>query len=321
MSIQKTVEVPEYVDLVALLGAKDKNLDAIKADTFVKISVNGDNRIYLFGKDSEVDRIISVFDKMMEYLDTQKQLSKEDVEWLLQRSHNGSLFEDVDAQTILKYGKKEIKARTKGQVEYLQSLRDNYITVCIAGPGAGKTMVAVCYALNMLTNKEIDKIIVTRPMVEAKGENDLGALPGEVNDKLNLYMLPMLDVFERTLGKEKLANYIEHGKIQMLPLGYMRGLSLYKTCLIADEFENSNITLAKLLVTRLGESSKIVICGDPIQQDAHGESGLNYLANALQNVHGAGIIRMSNEDIVRHPMIVRMLNAFEQYDSKREKNV
>lgn len=318
MSIQKTVKVPEYVDLVALLGAKDKNLDAIKADTSIKISVNGDNKIYLFGKDNEVNRIINVFDKMMEYLDTQKQLSKEDVEWLLQRSHDGSLFDEVDEQTILKYGKKEIKARTKGQVEYLESLRNNYITICIGGPGAGKTMVAVCYALSMLVNKEIDKIVITRPMVEAKGERDLGALPGEVNDKLNLYMLPMLDVFERTLGKEKLLNYIEHGKIQMLPLGYMRGLSLYKTCLIADEFENSNITLAKLLVTRLGESSKIVICGDPIQQDNKGESGLNYLANALQNVPGSGIIRMSNEDIVRHPMITRMLDAFNKYDKEKD---
>lgn len=315
MSVQKTIEVPEYVDLVALLGAKDKNLDAIRADTAIKISINGDNRIYLFGKDDEVDRIINVFDKMVEYLDTQKKLSTEDVEWLLQRSHDGSLYENVDEQIILKYGKKEIKARTKGQVEYLNSLRNNYVTVCIGGPGAGKTMVAVCYALSLLINKDIEKIVITRPMVEAKGERDLGALPGEINDKLNLFMLPMLDVFERTLGKERLMNYIERGKIQMLPLGYMRGLSLYKTCLIADEFENSNITLAKLLVTRLGESSKIVICGDPIQQDSRGMSGLNYLANALQGVPGAGVIKMSNADIVRHPMITRMLEAFNSYDN------
>lgn len=317
MSIQKTIEVPKYIDLVALLGAKDLNLDTIKSDTSVKISVNGDNKIYLFGAEAEVSRIISVFEKMMEYLDTQKKLSQEDVEWLLQRSHIGSLYEDIDEQTILKYGKKKIVARTKGQVDYLESLRSNYITICIGGPGCGKTMVAVCYALSMLVNKEIDKIVITRPMVEAKGERDLGALPGEVNEKLNLYMLPMLDVFERTLGKDKLLNYIEHGKIQMLPLGYMRGLSLYKTCLIADEFENSNITLAKLLVTRLGESSKIVICGDPIQQDNRGESGLEYLANSLSNVNGAGVIKMGNSDIVRHPMITRMLEAFDRYDRKK----
>lgn len=316
MSIQKTIDVPKYIDLVALLGAKDLNLNIIKSDTSVKISVNGDNKICLFGAEAEVSRIIFVFEKMMEYLDTQKKLSQEDVEWLLQRSRIGGLYEDIDEQTILKYGKKKIVARTKGQVDYLESLRSNYITICIGGPGCGKTMVAVCYALSMLVNKEIDKIVITRPMVEAKGERDLGALPGEVNEKLNLYMLPMLDVFERTLGKDKLLNYIEHGKIQMLPLGYMRGLSLYKTCLIADEFENSNITLAKLLVTRLGESSKIVICGDPIQQDNRGESGLEYLANSLSNVNGAGVIKMGNSDIVRHPMITRMLEAFDKYDRK-----
>ena len=316
MSIQKTIDVPRYIDLVALLGAKDSNLNAIKSNTSVKISVNGDNKIYLFGAEEEVSRIISVFEKMMEYLDTQKKLSQEDVEWLLQRSYTGNLHEYIDEQTILKYGKKKIIARTKGQIEYLDSLRNNYITICIGGPGSGKTMVAVCYALSMLVNKEIDKIVITRPMVEAKGERDLGALPGEINDKLNLYMLPMLDVFERTLGKDKLLNYIEHGKIQMLPLGYMRGLSLYKTCLIADEFENSNITLAKLLVTRLGESSKIVICGDPIQQDSKGESGLEYLANSLINVNGAGVVKMGNSDIVRHPMITRMLEAFDKYDRK-----
>lgn len=314
LSIQKIIDIPTYVDLVALLGVKDKNLDTIRDDTSIKISVNKNNIVHLFGEENEVNRITLVFEKMMEYLDTQAQLSKEEVEWILQRSHNGE-FAEVNQETILKYGKKEIKARTEGQIKYLESLRKNYITICIGGPGAGKTMVAVCYALSLLINKEIDKIIITRPMVEAKGENDLGALPGEVNDKLNLYMLPMLDVFERTLGKEKLMNYIEHGKIKMLPLGYMRGISLYKTCLIADEFENSNITLAKLLATRLGESSKIVICGDPIQQDSHGESGLDYLANSLQGVSGAGVVRMSNTDIVRHPMITRMLDAFERYDN------
>lgn len=317
-NIQKIVEIPEYLSLVDLLGTKDSILNTIKDNTSLKISFDGDRKISLFGNEEETNRIDGVFNKMIQYLDTQKCLSKEDVEWLLQQSLDGNPLDSANEEVILKYGKKEIKARTKGQLNYLNSLRNNYITICIGGPGAGKTMVAVCYALSLLVNKEIDRIIITRPMVEAKGENDLGALPGEINDKLNLYMLPMLDIFERTLGKEKLMNYIERGKIQMLPLGYMRGISLYKTCLIADEFENSNITLAKLLVTRLGESSKIAICGDPIQQDSRSESGLGYLANALQDVPGAGIVRMSNEDIVRHPMITKMLAAFSEYDERHE---
>lgn len=317
-NIQKIVEIPEYISLVDFLGTKDSILNTIKDNTSLKISFDGDRKISLFGNEEETNRIDGVFNKMIQYLDTQKCLSKEDVEWLLQQSLDGNQLDFANEEVILKYGKKEIKARTKGQLNYLNSLRNNYITICIGGPGAGKTMVAVCYALSLLVNKEIDRIIITRPMVEAKGENDLGALPGEINDKLNLYMLPMLDIFERTLGKEKLMNYIERGKIQMLPLGYMRGISLYKTYLIADEFENSNITLSKLLVTRLGESSKIAICGDPIQQDSMSESGLGYLANALQDVPGAGIVRMSNEDIVRHPMITKMLAAFAKYDEKHE---
>lgn len=317
MAVQKTIVVPEYVDLVSLLGAKDKNLEAIKQDTSVKISVNGDNKIYLFGNDAEVDRLIDIFDKMMEYLDTDKKLTPETVEWILQRSHDGTLCQNIEEEVILKYGKKEIKARTKGQLDYLNSLRNNHVTICVAPPGVGKTMVSVCYGLSLLVAKEIDKIIITRPMVEAKGENDLGALPGELNNKLNLYMLPMLDVFERTLGKEKLQTYIERGKIQMLPLSYMRGVSLYNTYLIADEFENSSVTLAKLLVARLGKNSKIVVCGDPIQQDSKGESGLTYLANSLKGVAGAGVIRMDSKDIVRHPMITRMLAAFEEYDNTK----
>lgn len=317
MAVQKTIVVPEYVDLVSLLGAKDKNLETIKQDTSVKISVNGDNKIYLFGNDAEVDRLIDIFDKMMEYLDTDKKLTPETVEWILQRSHDGTLCQNIEEEVILKYGKKEIKARTKGQLDYLNSLRNNHVTICVAPPGVGKTMVSVCYGLSLLVAKEIDKIIITRPMVEARGENDLGALPGELNSKLQLYMLPMLDVFERTLGKEKLQTYIERGKIQMLPLSYMRGVSLYNTYLIADEFENSSVTLAKLLVARLGKNSKIVVCGDPIQQDSKGESGLTYLANSLKGVAGAGVIRMDSTDIVRHPMITRMLAAFEEYDNNK----
>lgn len=312
--VQKIIEIPSYIDIVDFLGVKDKNLDIIKSNTNTKISIGGDNNIYVFGKVDEVECVSNAFDKMIEYLETQNKLSVEDVELILSNVRSNNFCECDEDLVVLKYGKKEIRARTKGQIDYFHSLKNNYITICLGGPGAGKTMIAVSYAISMLNNKEIDKIIITRPMVEAKGERDLGALPGEVNDKLNLYMLPMLDVFERTLGKEKLVNYIERGKIQMLPLGYMRGISLYKTCLIADEFENSNITLSKLLVTRLGESSKIIICGDPMQQDNTAQSGLSYLANSLKDVSGIGVVKMSNNDIVRHPMITKMLDAFSEYD-------
>ena len=195
-------------------------------------------------------------------------------------------------------------------------MRCNAITICIAPPGASKTYTAVCYALSQLINKNVDTIVISRPMVSAKGEADLGALPGTADEKFSLYALPMMDVFERVLGREKLDSYIEKGKIKMLPLGYMRGCSLYKTFLLVDEAENMNTILGKLAVTRLGEDSKIVLCGDLVQQDSKGESGLEYLANSLKDVSGIGVVRMTEADVVRHALITKMLNAFAAYDEK-----
>lgn len=178
------------------------------------------------------------------------------------------------------------------------------------------TFIPVSYAISLLAKKEINTIVISRPMVSAKGEADLGALPGTADEKFSLYALPMMDVFERVLGREKLDSYIEKGKIKMLPLGYMRGCSLYKTFLLVDEAENMNTILGKLAVTRLGEDSKIVLCGDLVQQDSKGESGLEYLANSLKDVSGIGVVRMTEADVVRHALITKMLNAFAAYDEK-----
>ena len=317
-SVQKTIEIPYYVDKVSLLGPKDSFLNLIRRDTAVKISVNSEEEISLYGPIDEVKRIESVLEKLMDIAANRESMTANEVGILLNQSKGvDGIYQPQDDSLILKYGKKEIRTKTKGQQAYLNSLRKNDITIAIGAPGTSKTFTAVCYGLSLLKNKEIDKIVICRPMVEAKGENSLGSLPGEIGAKLQLYLLPMMDVFERVLGKEKLDAYIETGRIQMLPVGYMRGLSLYKTYLICDEAENLNITLAQLLVTRIGEGSKIIVCGDPMQQDSKEQSGLNYLANSLESLSGVGVIRMEDKDIVRHPMITKMLKAFDEYDKRR----
>lgn len=317
-SVQKTIEIPYYVDKISLLGPKDSFLNLIRRDTAVKISVNSEEEISLYGPIDEVKRIECVLEKLMDIAANQEPMTANEVGILLNQSKNvDGIYQPQDDSLILKYGKKEIRTKTKGQQAYLNSLRKNDITIAIGAPGTSKTFTAVCYGLSLLKNKEIDKIVICRPMVEAKGENSLGSLPGEIGAKLQLYLLPMMDVFERVLGKEKLDAYIETGRIQMLPVGYMRGLSLYKTYLICDEAENLNITLAQLLVTRIGEGSKIIVCGDPMQQDSREQSGLNYLANSLESLSGVGVIRMEDKDIVRHPMITKMLKAFDEYDKRR----
>jgi len=318
-NIQQTISLPtRYISTIDVLGPKDSFLNLIRQDTAVKIAVNKEEEISLYGPIDEVKRIESVLNKLIDIAANHEQMTVNEVGILLNQSKDAAgIYEPQDDSLILKYGKKEIHTRTQGQQRYLDSLRNNDITICIGGAGCGKTMVSVCYGLYLLSNKDIDKIVITRPMVNAKGEADLGALPGDLIEKFSLFSLPMVDVFERMLGKERLDEYIDKGKIQMLPLGYMRGVSMYRTYCLADEMQNASITLAKLLATRIGEESKIVACGDPMQQDFSGESGLNYLANSLENVPGAGIIRMADSDIVRHPMITKMLKAFDEYDKRR----
>lgn len=318
-NIQQTISLPtRYISTIDVLGPKDSFLNLIRQDTAVKIAVNKEEEISLYGPVDEVKRIESVLNKLIDIAANHEQMTVNEVGILLNQSKDESgIYEPQDDSLILKYGKKEIHTRTQGQQRYLDSLRKNDITICIGGAGCGKTMVSVCYGLYLLYNKDVDKIVITRPMVNAKGEADLGALPGDLIEKFSLFSLPMVDVFERMLGKERLDEYIDKGKIQMLPLGYMRGVSMYRTYCLADEMQNASITLAKLLATRIGEESKIVACGDPMQQDFSGESGLNYLANSLEGIQGAGIIRMSDSDIVRHPMITKMLKAFDEYDKRR----
>ena len=318
MNIQQTISLPtRYISTIDVLGPKDCFLDLIKADTTAKISVYNEEEISIYGSQEEVERVNKLFDKLIDIASTHEPITTTEVGVLINQSHDGDFFVPQDDSLILKYGKKEIRTRTKGQQEYLNSLRKNDITIAIGAPGTSKTFTAVCYGLSLMKNKEIDKIVITRPMVEAKGENSLGSLPGPVNDKLGLWVLPMIDIFERVLGKEKLEAYLESGKIKMIPVGYMRGVSLKKTYLLCDEAENLNVTLAHLLVTRIGEGSKIVVCGDPMQQDTREQSGLNYLANSLESISGIGVVRMSDKDIVRHPLITKMLKAFQEYDQRR----
>lgn len=320
--IQINVSIPRGIDTVNVFGPSDNYIKAIKEqiDNTLRINLgnsDGQNVISVFGKKESVKAAEEVFEKLIEIACSKDEVSTDEVRMFAKQSADGGIFDNSDSSTtILKYGKKEIKVRTEGQLKYLNSMRHNAITVCIAPAGASKTYTAVCYALSQLINKNIDTIVISRPMVSAKGEADLGALPGTADEKFSLYALPMMDVFERVLGREKLDSYIEKGKIKMLPLGYMRGCSLYKTFLLVDEAENMNTILGKLAVTRLGEDSKIVLCGDLVQQDSKGESGLEYLANSLKGVSGIGVVRMTEADVVRHALITKMLTAFNKYDNQ-----
>lgn len=312
---QTVIDIPHSIAMVNVLGVKDCYLDIIKDIVpDVRISV-GDNSLSLWGSKDLVDKTARMVNLLVESASTHESISKHDFKIAAKQIFDGYDLESNDENVIIRHHGKEIRVRTPGQLEYLRSLRKNDITVCTSPAGASKTYTAVTYGIHLLRENVVDKIIITRPMIEAGGEK-IGAEPGDMTDKLTNWLLPCLDVFERILGKDVLNDYIDRGKIQMFPLGRMRGLSFYRTYCIADEMQNSSIVLAKLLVTRIGEGSKIVVCGDTDQKDGHGISGLEYLAHSLNGIDGVGVIEMTDKDVIRHPIITSLLDAFKRSDEE-----
>lgn len=315
--INETIKIPPSISPLLVLGEKDCVFNAIRKVTDCKLRYQPEDESFaVYGDPRDVDKLKDIFEEIFSRIFRDENVSKSDIGVICNIVNQRP--EDTDETVILSYHGKQVRTKTKGQLEYVRSMRENDITICVAPPGSSKTYSAVAYGLNLLRNKDVDKIIITRPLVEAGGE-EVGIEPGTITEKLYNWMLPCLDVFERVLGKSQLEKYIEDGKIQMLPLGRMRGLSFYHSFCIADEMQNSSITLAKLIATRIGEGSKIVICGDPMQRDFRSESGLDYLARSLDGISGVGVIRMSDADVVRHGLIPKILKAFEDTDKQAER--
>lgn len=316
VQVSERMRIPNYISPLLVLGEKDKNLQEIRKYSPCKIKYNPEDESFsVFGTQEEVNSLKEVLDDIYSRISKDENFSRSDIGVMFNIADQK--VEESDETVVLSYHGKKIRTKTKGQLEYVRSMRTNDITICIGFPGSSKTYTAVAYGLSLLKNKEIEKIIITRPLIEAGGE-EVGIEPGTITEKLYNWMLPCLDVFERVLGKGMLENYIEDGKIQMLPLGRMRGLSFYRSFCIADEMQNSSVILAKLIATRIGEGSKIVVCGDPMQKDQKGESGLDYLARSLSGIEGIGVVRMSESDVVRHGLIPKILKAFETADAPVE---
>lgn len=205
--------------------------------------------------------------------------------------------------------KKPLQALTEAQGHYILSIKSNTITFGLGSAGTGKSYVCGALACDALLDKKIERIIVTRPCVEA-GEH-LGFLPGELNDKFYPYLEPLLDVFHERLGKSFTQYLIKAERIKPIPLAYMRGMSLKKSFVILDEAQNTTPTQMKMFLTRLGEGSRIVINGDPSQKDIPRESGLDDAVYRLKPLKSIGTIRFERSDVVRHSMVQKILEAYE----------
>lgn len=281
----------------------------------LKLSSRGD-KITIKGEEQAVNEFIIAVESIVKYLKLNKNVTLGDIERLVIGEENSKNGESHTDKGIIIHGQggKIVTARTKNQQELVDKVDENDLVFAIGPAGTGKTYTAVALAVRALKNKEVKKIVLCRPAVEA-GES-LGFLPGDMKDKVDPYLRPLYDALGDMIPREKYKAYIEKGIIEVAPLAFMRGRTLKNCFAILDEGQNATHTQLKMFLTRMGPTSKIIITGDLSQIDlpARVKSGLAPALDMLQNVNGIGVIRLNENDVVRHRLVKEIIRAYAQFD-------
>ncbi len=322
MQSEGLIEVADQQEMLAVLGRNDELLRVIQDCYDAKIVARG-NTIAFSGDENEVKQLESLFKELL-FLERQgAAITTHDVRYSIRMIAEAQLdaLHRMYADTIIVTRRgRQVKAKTLGQWNYIDAIRRNAITIGIGPAGTGKTYLAVALAVKALKNKEVERIILTRPAVEA-GEK-LGFLPGDMQDKVDPYLRPLYDALYDMLGNETFQKYVTRGTIEVAPLAYMRGRTLNDAFIILDEAQNTTPEQMKMFLTRFGFGSKMVITGDVTQIDLPGgkKSGLKQAAYILRNTSGIGIVNFGESDVVRHEIVGAVIRAYEEYEKhKREK--
>ena len=320
--MEKVIEL-KTLEPIALLGVADTHIKLIEAAIPATIIARGET-IKIRGENPDVEHIHQILHEMMETLSGKGSLTVRDVQNLiaLVTSENGKLNGEIRVQEIvIHYGKKgAIVPKTKGQEAYVKTVRKNDVVFSIGPAGTGKTFLAVALAVAALENHEVDRIILCRPAVEA-GEN-LGFLPGDLNEKVDPYLAPLYDSLRRMLPENKVTKLLEQKTIEVIPLAYMRGRTLDNAYMILDEAQNATVMQMKMFLTRLGIGSRAIVTGDITQIDLQRrtDSGLVQVSNILKNVEGIGFATLDCNDVVRHSLVMKIIQAYDENYSI-EKNI
>lgn len=322
MQSEGLIEVQDQQEMLAILGRNDELLRVIQECYDAKIVARG-NVISFSGSEEEVKQLENLFKELL-FLERQgAAITTHDVRYSIRMIAEAQLdaLHRMYADTIIVTRRgRQVKAKTLGQWNYIDAIRRNAITIGIGPAGTGKTYLAVALAVKALKNKEVERIILTRPAVEA-GEK-LGFLPGDMQDKVDPYLRPLYDALYDMLGNETFQKYVTRGTIEVAPLAYMRGRTLNDAFIILDEAQNTTPEQMKMFLTRFGFGSKMVITGDVTQIDLPGgkKSGLKQAAYILRNTPGIGIVNFGESDVVRHEIVGAVIRAYEEYEKhKREK--
>ncbi len=311
----------DNVDMLALLGVGDSNLKQLENRFNVSITARGEN-IVLKGTDEEVDTVERILKEMVYVINTNGSLRNNDISTIIELTIQGKeIISGNEFDSIVLYTKNDtIKARTPGQLNYIQQAAKNDICFAIGPAGTGKTYLAVAISVAALKKGIVQKIILARPAVEA-GES-LGYLPGDIREKIDPYLRPLYDALEEMIPYEKLKNYLEKGIIEIVPLAYMRGRTLNNAFVILDEAQNATDLQMKMFLTRLGANSKSIITGDITQIDlpAKTVSGLVKAKEILSGIQGVAFIYFDKTDVVRHKLVKDIIDAYEKFYEKETKS-
>ena len=320
---EQLISLERVEEIANLFGSFDENIRLLEQELGVQVT-NRDGALKVAGEAENVMLGVKAIEALLELSGKGEQINEQNVRYVLQLVRSGSeaklseLAKDVICVTA---NGKPIKAKTVGQKAYVDAIKKNVITLGVGPAGTGKTYLAVAQAVAAFRAKEVNRIILTRPAVEA-GER-LGFLPGDLQSKVDPYLRPLYDALFELLGPETYQKYVERGNIEVAPLAYMRGRTLDDSFIILDEAQNTSREQMKMFLTRLGFGSKIVITGDVTQIDLPRDtaSGLKEAMRVLKGVEDIAICRLTAQDVVRHVLVQRIIAAYERDESRREKKM
>ena len=318
-----TIEVENDI-MQKIFGAFDVNLKKIEKEYSVSIVIR-DGKIKIIGNDRNVRDASELINILSEKAKNGNEITEQDLNYCMDminikdeniKNDIIELDDEVLSRTIQG---KPIKAKTIGQKKYVDSIRKNMITFGIGPAGTGKTYLGMCMAIEAFKKGEVQRLILTRPAIEA-GEK-LGFLPGDLQSKIDPYLRPLYDALYQIMGVESFQSNIEKGLIEVAPLAYMRGRTLDNAFIILDEAQNTTIPQMKMFLTRIGFNSKVIVTGDDTQKDLPRDvkSGLDSAIKVLKNIDGIEFIKLTSKDVVRHPLVQKIVVAYEKFENDKGK--
>lgn len=310
---QVRLTVPDSLDITRVMGPADSLLRRIEAATDAAVSVRG-NTVAVIGSAEEANALVQVFSALIREVEAGGTPTEADVDLLLSQAAAGNApqaapFDDI----LVTHRGRPIRPKTVGQASYIDAIRTHTVTFALGPAGTGKTYLAMAMAVAALKRRDVGRVVLTRPVVEA-GES-LGFLPGTLEEKLDPYVRPLYDALFDMVDAEKAATMVDQGVIEIAPLAFMRGRTLNDAFVILDEAQNTTLPQIKMFLTRMGRNAKFIVTGDVTQIDLplRTDSGLVRATEFLRGIEGIGLVAFDKRDIVRHPLVKHIVEAFDRH--------